>query len=175
MKSLYQRILGEDFEKLPTALREFHQVGSGVALGTITVRRPSDRIRNWLANLLQLPTACNAAPLRLEVNSVGQKERWIREFGGQRLESVQWEEDGLLVEQVGPGSFVFALRADPGGMDFHMRHQRAGVLRLPALLAVNVHTRVSGRPEGWHVSVCVKSALFGELTAYEAHVFPQRP
>lgn len=175
MKSLYQRILGEAFEKLPTALREFHQTGKGVALGTMTVRRPSGRFRNWLSDLLMLPAACEAVPLRLEVISVGRQERWMREFGGQRLETIQWEEDGLLVEQAGPGSFVFALRADSEGMDFHMRHQRAGILRLPVLLAVKVHARVTGRPAGWHVSVRISSGVFGELTTYEADVFPQKP
>jgi hypothetical protein len=29
-------------------------------------------------------------------------ERWVRDFGGHRLESVQWAAGGLLLESLGP-------------------------------------------------------------------------
>src|SRR5262245_27743173 len=79
--SLYQRLLGEQFEMLPAALQEFHgRTDGGRGQGEFQVRRGRGRIRNWLASLLGLPAAAASVPVRLEVIVERRRERWIRHF-----------------------------------------------------------------------------------------------
>jgi hypothetical protein len=55
-KTLYQRLLGDDFDKLPAVLRSFHSLPhGGRALGTVTVRREAGFIRHQAARALRLP------------------------------------------------------------------------------------------------------------------------
>src|SRR5947199_10800697 len=102
MPSLYRRLLGPAFDTLPPSLRQFHDVETewrGHARFRIT------RGRGWLRNLAaaagRLPPAGEDVPLRLRLVAEGPRERWLRHFGRHRLESVQWAEDGLLVEAFG--------------------------------------------------------------------------
>src|SRR5947199_5112323 len=102
MSSLYRRLLGPAFDSLPATLRDFHDVETewhGHARFRVT------RGRGWLRNLVaaagRLPPAGEDVPLRLRLVAEGERERWVRHFGGHRLESVQWAQDGLLVESLG--------------------------------------------------------------------------
>ena len=61
---LYPRLLRDDFEKLPKALRLFHSApGGGRASGTATIRHAS----GLLARLLGFPPSGENVPLQLEV------------------------------------------------------------------------------------------------------------
>jgi hypothetical protein len=89
--SLYHRILGAQFDALPAVLRRFHDAkGGGRARGTLRVDRPAGRWRNALASLLGLPRAALVVPVQLRVVMQGERERWLRDFPGDRVETVAW-------------------------------------------------------------------------------------
>lgn len=146
-QTLYQRLLGEDFQKLPPILQCFHSQPQGAkASGRVNVKHASSSSSRSLyypaamaGTLLGLlPPQGEDIPLRLEVvpEQQGQRELWIRHFGNKEdrqqrrrryccLRTLQWTEDGtFLVEQAGPLLFVFRVSADEKGMTFHFQHNR---------------------------------------------------
>src|SRR4051794_1186451 len=103
MPPLYPGLLGPAFDAPPPALRHFPDAETewrGRAPFRIT--RGSGLLRNLVAGLGRLPRAGEAVPMRLRVVAEGDGERWIRDFGGHRLESVQRAWRGLLIESFGP-------------------------------------------------------------------------
>src|SRR5215468_4121917 len=127
MSGLYRRLLGAAFDSLPPTLRDFHDVEHERHF------RADFRItrgRGWLRRLVcwlgGLPPAGEQVPLRLRVVPEGDRERWVRDFGGHRLESVQWTADGLLIEAIGP--MRLALRVTVDGPALRLETVKAWVL-----------------------------------------------
>ena len=54
--------------------------------------------------------------LRLRVVPEGDRERWIRDFAGHRLESLQWTVGGLLIEAFGLARLAFRVRVGFAGV-----------------------------------------------------------
>ena len=112
---IYPRLLRDDFEKLPRALRRFHSARGGArASGTATVRHTN----GLLARLLGFPPSGEKVPLQLEVVADENKEVWTRRFGKVMRRSVQRCAGDLLREEFGPVRLFFRIHADESGMRF---------------------------------------------------------
>jgi hypothetical protein len=168
-RSLYHRVLGKQFSRLPASLQQFHnQPKEARAFGEFEVRRGSGRIRNWLANRMGLPPAAPKVSVTLHVVVEGDRERWIRDFGGLRLESVQWKRDNFLIEAVGPVRLGLRLSADAMGLEFTSRRAWLHVLRLPLCSVPKVSASVRVQDDGsWLVSVRMTDPFGGVLVTYE--------
>jgi hypothetical protein len=175
--SLYRSVLGESFGLLPAELQRFHDQPDGVqGCGELEVRRGPGRLRGWLASLLGLPAAASRVPVTLEIRVEGGRERWIRHFGGHRLETVQWKREGLLVEAAGPLRFALELEAVPTGL----RYESCGAwlfgLRLPRLLVPRITaTEMVRVGREIHIGVSVRGPLVGLLVAYEGVLRMREP
>lgn len=172
---LYQRVLGHAFAQQPKPLQRFHSApGGGTADGTLRVRHGKGRPRKLLAALLRLPPEGERVPLRLRVVVEGERERWFRDFGGVRLETVQWAWGDLLVEAFGPLRCGFRLTAQQAALNFTVERAWLYALPLPAALAPRVTAVVTAAgPASWHVRVRVTAPFFGLLVAYEGEVTPR--
>lgn len=171
--SLYRRVLKEAFDTLPPALRRFHdQPAEGVAVGSLRVTRGDGWLRHLAAALMRLPPAGACVPIRLEVRVEGDQERWIRHFDGLRLETLQWHQNDLLIEAVGPLRFELRVEADRAGMQFRSVRCRLFMLPLPAALAPRICANITGRESGWWVDVRVETPWMGLLARYEGEVRP---
>ena len=172
-RPLYQRFLKNRFDSLPPVLKKFHgRPRGGCAGGFVTVER-GPGLRSGLARLLRLPPVGSHLALRLEVISVGDKERWIRTFGTHRLETLQWQEDEYLIERAGAMEFVFQVQASGQGLDFHSVYSRIGKIRVPGWASLHIRAIVVGTEEKWTVSVCISAPLLGTITTYTGEVTPQ--
>ena len=64
MKSLYARLLGADFDRLPPTLQRFHGAPQGAtARGNLAVERAPGPLAAWLAKLLRLPDPSASVPV----------------------------------------------------------------------------------------------------------------
>ena len=171
--SLYQRILGEDFERLPEPLRRFHGSERGGRLeGLFRVERGRGYVRNRLADLGKLPPAGERVPLRLDVRVADAVEHWTRSFGPTQLFTRQLERHGRLVELHPPWKLRIRLGATPKGMSLdHERCYWLGI-PLPGFIAPKVETYVEERGESWFVAVAIRMPLVGMVCRYSGEVRP---
>jgi hypothetical protein len=173
LANLYRRILGEAFDALPPVLRRFHdQEISSAAGGTFCVIHGKGWLPGRLARLARLPDPGSAVSVRLRVAVQGSRERWIREIGGRRLESVQWEHERLLVEAAGPLRCGYHLDAGPEGMRLRSVRGWFCAVPLPAALAPRIEAVVTAREDAWHVRVRIVLPVLGLLAGYEGEITP---
>jgi hypothetical protein len=172
--SLYKRVLGEEFDSLPSVLRCFHEVSAGgKARGRLRITRGKGWLRNVLATLMRLPPQGEQVPVSLAVCVEEEAERWTRNFGPLCLVTRQWVQNGLLIEAAGPVRFGFRLTADATGMEFHFAGCWFLGVRLPSALAPRVHAEARGREACWWLSVCVEVPALGVLVRYEGEMTPE--
>lgn len=174
MISLYRRVLGEAFDTLPPVLQRFHDMANGgSASGVLRVTRGRGWLRHGLAALLRLPPEGERVPVRLRVVVEGERERWIRDFGSLRLETVQWARKGLLIEAVGPLCMGYRLVADEEGMRMECVRAWLSFLPLPAACTPRNGAVVKAGQLGWRVSVQIQVPVFGLLATYEGEMVPE--
>lgn len=172
--SLYRRVLGRQFDALPAALRRFHDAeGGGRAHGTLRVDRGAGRLRNALASWLGLPKAGSEVPVHLQVVVEGERERWIRDFHGQRVETVEWAWDDLLMESLGWTSFASALVLDGSRLRYEFRRAWFAGIPIPRGISPWVESAVDAGETGWRVMVGISVPFLGELVRYEGWIEPE--
>lgn len=175
--SLYERLVGDDWNVLDEPVRRLHLRARGA--GLFAVRRGESRLARVVAHLLGLPGGGAAVPLLLSVEPHEGGERWRRTFAGQDFVTLQSEHAGpLLLERNGPFEMLFRLSVEDGALVYRQERAalRVGVLkvRLPRLLAPRVEAWERAEKDGGvRVSVCVTSPLVGLLIRYEGLVRPE--
>lgn len=140
-RTLYQRILGADFERLPASLRELHARG-GVRryAGEAEASRGAgwlSRLCGWIAGL---PPA-HAGAIEVDIDADRDGETWIRRFGRGAMRSRLRERDGLIHERLGPMAFAFALERVDDGLIWRLRSVRALGVALPLSWFDGMHAR----------------------------------
>ena len=171
--SLYRRLLGPDFDRLPPVLRHFHDTADEArGEGVVDVRvapRPWGRA---LARALGLPRPGDNVPVTVRVRAIEDREIWDRTFGRDRLRSVQWTQGGRLLERVGALTFGFDVSADETGMRFRFASLAAFGIRVPHRLSIQVDADVAGFATGWHVHVVIRAPGSQVVTSYEGRIEP---
>jgi hypothetical protein len=169
--SLYQRILGSDFAKLPTGLQRFHgAAGAARGAGIATVRSGSGVLHRLLARLMGLPRPGENIPIELAVTLDGDREIWWRSFGGRPFTTVQWQNGTLLAERSGPALFYFTLGADAAGLRFEHRGSRIFGVPIPLALSPRVEADAIASGDGWDLRVTIAMPIVGMITSYTGHI-----
>ncbi len=172
--SMYRRILGPRFDALPSVLRRFHDAsGGGRARGTFRIDRARGRLRNALASLLGLPRPGSQVLVVLRVLVEGERERWIRDFDGHRVVTVQWARGDLLMESIGWHSFSTELEIDGSRLRYAFRRAWFVGIPLPRILSPSVESYVDAGENGWRVVVRIFAPFLGELVRYEGWIEPE--
>jgi hypothetical protein len=168
MTSLYRRVLGAAFDTLPRSLQQFHDVETEWrGRATFRVTRGKGRLRNIVATLGGLPPAGDDVPVRLRIVREGDGERWQRDFGGYRLESVQRAWKGLLVESIGAVTLGFRLVVEPPVL--RLVPARLWLLGVPWFPGLGPHGSgvETGRDDGCAIVARATFPLLGMLVQYE--------
>lgn len=171
--SLYQRVLGDEFQRLPEVLRRFHGSPYGGSLeGRFRVERGAGRLRGMFAEFAELPPAGENVPLRVDVRVHGEEEHWTRSFGATRLETRQHAAGQRLVEVHPPWKLRIRLGATAAGM--RLDHERCywHSIPLPRAVSPRVETKVEAREQGWFVDVTVGLPVLGTICRYSGEVRP---
>jgi hypothetical protein len=164
--ALYQRVMGDDFARLPAPVRAIHAVlRDGGASGRATVERGSHPIARLVGAMMGFPRA-GAHDLHVAFREQDGVERWTRCFSGKSFHSHLSEEDGRIVERFGPLRFQFDLPADAQGLTMVMR--RWSVLRIPLPLALAPRTvaREWAEDGRFHFDVPIALPLIGPVIHY---------
>ena len=140
MPDIYQQALtAARFNQLRPLLQLFHHGRENVRVeGSSRVRHGRSRVNRLAAKILGLPQP-GQWPLRLCIEQRGNRQWWLRDFGGIKFTTRQWHDDGLVVERVGWMQLALRLDECNGRLVYRLAFCRLFGIRLPAILAPRVH------------------------------------
>ena len=111
--NLYQRLLGDSWYALPDVLKQVHGTDAQFAASgwmDVTLGRfVGAGLVRWV---LRMPRTEGRVLVELHVRRDGEREHWGRRIGSWRFPTVQWAEDGLLIERYGSLVFPMAVSSD---------------------------------------------------------------
>jgi hypothetical protein len=169
--SIYQQLLGSEFENLGPILRLVHGSDAQVnASGQVSVVYGRGGIVRLLNRLMKVPPAHPSVHLRLEIQRNSERETWIRDFGGKPLVTEQWAEGGLFIEAVGGVKMAMRLRVADGFLHFDPVHTKAMGIKVPKWMQISVIAHVRERENGWEIFVETRSAILGLLFQYSGFI-----
>jgi hypothetical protein len=129
--SLYARLLGPAFERLPPALQSIHDARrSKLYVGRCDIRG-GGLIARTIARLAGLPIARTDVPIEVTVSATDAGEHWLRKFGTQRMQSQLTDRKQRLEERLGPVVLTFDLSAQQERIVWSLYSARLALLPLP--------------------------------------------
>jgi hypothetical protein len=169
--TLYKTLLGNDFTRLPDAMRRFHSP-SGVIVwqGTAEVTRGCSILAGLACRLFGFPRTGHAVPLTLTITPENAGERWDRDFGGRVMTSFQFARNGLLIERLGPVEIHMTPAATERA--FSVSPVSWSVMGIPlpkALIPMsrNAETEVDGV---FQFDVSISAPLAGHIVSYRGYL-----
>ncbi len=136
---LYQRILGEAWDRLPTPIRAMHALdGEKTVAGEARVIRGKGPLA-WLAGLIMgFPKAGEGVPVTVKFTAERGGELWRRTFAGQSFQSFQEDgrgrSEGLVVERFGPIGIAMAVLVEGDRLVLVIRRVAVFGIPLPSWL-----------------------------------------
>jgi hypothetical protein len=170
--SLYPRLMGEaEFTRLPAAVQRFHQLqGEWRLQGDVRTEAPAGGLARLAARLLRSPAATTQGALEFSLDADTDREVWTRGFPDRVMASTLSEEDGELVEQLGPTRLRIALEAHEGRLRMRLLGLRAFGLPCPRWLLPTVIAEEYGDGNRFHFEVSAALPLIGRVAAYRGHL-----
>ncbi len=179
--SLYRRILGEAFVRLPSALQVMHD-GVQVAEGGALVDRGGGVLARVVARLVGFPPAGREIPVTVTFRIERGREHWQRAFGNPAISRVHrfssWQEQGrgrferLLCERFGPFRFGLALVVDGASLRLVLRGWSFAGLPLPLFLAPSIAALETADDGRFHFDVAISHRLTGLIVHYRGWLQP---
>jgi len=170
---LYARVMGEDFARLPPAVRALHLVhGDLAASGMAEVIRGTNVLARLIGRVMGFPSAAAQVPVSVWMREEGGVETWRRDFGGICFESRLARRGSLLVERFGAISFAMALKREPDGLSMPFRHWGIGPVPMPRFLLPRGTAREYEADGRVHFDVPIALPLIGPVIHYKGWLKP---
>ncbi|MBK0011670.1 SDR family oxidoreductase [Stenotrophomonas sp. S41] len=175
--SLYQRVLGDAYSQLPTAVQALHAPGAARCWqGRAQVQRGSGLLSRLLGVVFGFPAAGEQVPVSVAFAPEAGGERWTRTFAGRRFSSLQTEGRGrneaLLVERFGAVSVALAVVVEGGRLQLVPRRWSLLGIPLPRALLPgddSFEYEVDGR---FVFDVEIGAPLVGRIVHYRGTLEP---
>ena len=169
--SLYRRVLGSEWARLPPSLRRMHDLnGAMTAEGTARVETGKGLLAGLVRRLVGFPEAAETVAVKVSFISRDGDELWTRQFGSAIFSSTQragrGRDDRLIVEQFGPARIWLALVLADGRLRLVARRWSLLALPWPLFLAPGGETyefEASGR---FHFHVEIRHPWMGLIVKY---------
>jgi len=174
-RTLYQSILGDDFEQVPLKIREMHSFAR-VARGAADVTCGQSIIAGLICRLARLPEARKDVAVETTFAPIDGGERWTRRFDGQPFQTDMiagtQEKYPCMVERLGPFTFKMRVTASPEGIDLAPEKVFLGPIPLWLTLAPIAIGRERVREGRYRFSVEVTFPLIGKVFGYDGWLEP---
>ena len=175
--ALYARLLGASWLQLADPVRSVHATPPTVhARGRLRIEHGRSHLAHFLARLLRLPRASEAAETWLVITPRADGEQWHRTFDDRCLDTQQYQTGaGELAERFGVLEFRFRLEVAEGSLLFRQLEAafRLGSIRLPLPAAWAPKVDAREDPAGPHqIKVDVRIALpaLGPVLTYDGTI-----
>ncbi|WP_457582547.1 DUF4166 domain-containing protein [Ensifer canadensis] len=177
-QSLYQNVLGRDWDRLPEAIRALHDASEGQVtfVGRAAVERGRGPLARLAATVAGFPAAGENVPVEIRFARAGGREVWTRRFGDKVLRSSQQKAENrkerLLAENFGPFRILCALEPEENRLHLKVHGWSFLGLPLPLFLAPGGRTFEEDRDGLFHFHVEVESPLTGLIVRYRGWLKP---
>jgi Domain of unknown function (DUF4166) len=122
---MYERVMGENYALLPTAVQRFHRLaGRHVLHGWVETHAPASTLARLLAFCLGTPRSTSSGPLRFELDADSDAESWTRHFPARTITSRMRLVAGQVEEQLGASRLTFNLTAADGTLKIKLTRLR---------------------------------------------------
>ena len=174
IEPLYRRLLAEDFDRLPPAVRLLHDVRErAVWAGRADVERGSAWICRLICALSGLPRTGSDQPLTVEfVPTAGDAEIWRRTFGRKVFQSRQWRSTSGLQEQIGPARLMLLPKVTTAGLTLSLAAIHLFGIPVPRPI---VETREFEKDGRYRFEVEARFRGLGRLVRYAGWLEPAVP
>ncbi|MEA3029151.1 MAG: hypothetical protein QOG13_476 [Sphingomonadales bacterium] len=170
---LYARVMGEDFARLPAAVRALHLVnGDLAASGMAEVTRGAGLLARLIGRVMGFPAAGSEIPVSVWMREEDGVETWRREFGGVGFSSRLSQRGALLVERFGAISFEMALLRQADGLTMPFQRWWIGPLPMPRFLLPREVAREYEADGRFHFDVPITLPLIGPVIHYKGWLTP---
>lgn len=169
--SLYKRIVGGDYLKLPRKVQELHDYKNEVTYsGKCYVERGNNFLINMIANLLSIPKSGRNVDVKVNLVDKGNKEIWNRSFNDKAFKSTQWQEEKFLVERVKFAKLIFKINISKDMLELNL--YKAYIFGIPQIgfLKPKIIAQETQIDNKIHFFAEVSLAFFGLLVRYEGDV-----
>lgn len=176
LTGLFERALGEDFERLPAAVRNAHRRGPIARFEGRATVAGATFLGAIPARLFGFPRKAVSAPVRVVKRLTADGEIWRREIGGASFQGeIRHAGPGRVTERFGPFTFTLALSASETALTMSIVGWRMGWLPLPRILAPRSIATETESPDGSFVfDVPISAPLAGRLTRYKGMLTEQQ-
>ncbi len=170
--SLYRRVMGPAFERLPAAVRTMHQPWRDSWVeGEADVAGSANPLGRVVARIMGFPSP-GRHRLRVDFAECDGVERWTRNFGGRVFTSALSAEDGRLIERFGPLRFGFDLPVESAGLTMRMCWWSVFRIPLPLILAPRSIAREWEEDGRFQFDVPIALPLIGPIVRYRGWLSP---
>jgi hypothetical protein len=169
--SMYERAMGDSFDRLPLAVRRFHRLAGLQELhGWVDTDAPSSLAAGLLARCLGTPLRATSGPIRFELYAAPEAEIWTRHFPTRKMTSRMRLDARRIVEQLGAARLTFELCETGGRLEMRLQGLRFLGVPCPRWLLPRVIAEESGQSDRLHFRVQASLPLVGIVTSYRGHL-----
>ncbi len=169
--SLYQQVMGTDFEALAPELRRFHSMaGDHVLTGWVDVDAPASKAARCLAWCLGSPRTAQSGPIRFVLRARPSSEVWERHFPDRVMKSELRLAGSQIVERLGAAQLTFALTGTPEKLAMKLVRMKFLGIPCPSWLMPRVLAEETGAQGRLHFRVEAALPLIGKVASYRGHL-----
>ncbi len=175
-RSLYQRAMGSDFERLAPVLQRFHSLSGACRFqGMVQTEAPQGWIARMLARTMGTPQRTSQGPIHFELHAAPNEESWVRHFPQQTMRSVLGFEQGRVVERLRIVRLEFNLIENSGALRMALCRLRFLGIPCPGWLRPELLAEESGDGDRLYFHVRARLPGFGQVVAYQGHLDLPKP
>ena len=172
--SLYEQLMGAQFDRLPVAVQRFHRLSGRWSLeGWVDTEAPSSAAARWLARALGAPRHSTSGPIRFELDAQPHAEQWTRHFPSRTMISRLGRAGAFMEERLGASTLRFRLHATTIGLSMELHSLRFLGVPCPRWLLPTVVAQEHGDGDTFHFLVQATLPLIGVVASYQGHLVLQ--
>lgn len=164
---IFPRVLGNDFDTLPEAVREIHLTADTSRWqGEAQVQRGTSLWSRLLAWVFRFPPTADAVPVEIVKTVSVDGETWRRQFGDRLFRSHLAPIGTQMTESFGPFVFCLGLNVREGALHYPVDAARLGPIPLPRWLLPISATKEYAAGGALHFDVHLKSPITHKLLVH---------
>lgn len=173
--SLYRRVLGQEFDILPPALRNLHDLTQTFTFeGEAEIIAGSNIFSKAIALFTGLPTTSRHGQVKVRIEIDGDGEIWHRDFSGHQFHSRLCIRKNTLTERLGPHDIDFQLLTDATQLVMKPIRWKTCGIPLPRWLWPRITARENECDGRFQFEVSSSFPLIGQVIGYRGWLSPRK-